>query len=279
MPLAPLRLTSDLTPAFISIGSSSLSVIGPWSLRLVSKAAPLVLLPPAALPPLVPWPKVVSIERSPSNASLTVSSASDVVKSASGRAWSVTASTMLNFDQIYVTVWKRYYLDWMRLLHQKRLLVQHKRMKTFDQKAQRKNSLVLEGWNSDPEYCIQPDSLFVAGQLHSKQFLQFPGFPGDIFILFPYFYFITNQCCSNLIIVHIPSIVLCFPSTIVWLLNIWKAKKWEYYTHSIINLLFDLPLRGIHGVWHQLLEFGWRATCDANCWFANNDKMWCDINF
>ena len=144
----------------------------------------------------------------------------------------------------------------MRLLHQKRLLVQHRRMKTFDQKAQRKNSPVLEGWNSDPECCTPPDSLFVVGQLHSKQFLQFPGFPGDIFILTPYFYFITNKCCSNLIIVHIPSIMLCFPSTIVRLLNIWKAKKWEYYTHSIINLLFDLPFRGIHGVWHQLLEFG-----------------------
>jgi hypothetical protein len=89
MPFAPLRLTSDLTPVIISNGSSSRSVIGPWSLRLVSKGAPLVLLPPAVLAP-VPWPKVVSIERSPSNASLAVSSASDVVKSASGRAKSAT---------------------------------------------------------------------------------------------------------------------------------------------------------------------------------------------
>lgn len=90
IPFAPLRLTNDLTPVIISNGSSSRSVIGPWSLRLVSKAAPLVLLPPAVLAP-VPWPKVVSIERSPSNASLAVSSASDVVKSASGRAKSAAA--------------------------------------------------------------------------------------------------------------------------------------------------------------------------------------------
>ena len=130
----------------------------------------------------------------------------------------------------------------MRLLHQKRLLVQHRRMKTFDQKAQRKNSLVLEGWNSDPECCTPPDSLFVAGQLHSKQFLQFPEFPGDIFILFPCFYFITNKCCFNLIIVHIPSIMLCFPSTIVWLLNICKAKKLEYYIHTALSIYCSIYL-------------------------------------